>query len=52
MAHPDAEIIFGAVIHEKEEEGMAQGVRVTVIATGFDGSTAGTLFNLCPLRKI
>ena len=34
MAHPDAEIIFGAVINDKE--GAAQGVQVTVIATGFD----------------
>ena len=38
MAHPDAEIIFGAVINEKEED-KAQGVQVTVIATGFDPST-------------
>ena len=37
MAHPDAEIIFGAVINEKEED-AAQGVRVTVIATGFDSA--------------
>lgn len=36
MAHPDAEIIFGAVINEKGDK--TQGVRVTVIATGFDGS--------------
>ena len=34
MAHPDAEIIFGAVINEKGDK--TQGVRVTVIATGFD----------------
>ena len=32
IAHPDAEIIFGAVINEKE----TSGVHVTVIATGFD----------------
>ncbi len=31
IAHPDAEIIFGAVINEKEKS----GVYVTVIATGF-----------------
>lgn len=38
MAHPDAEIIFGAVINENEQESAAQGVQVTVIATGFDAS--------------
>ncbi len=36
MAHPDAEIIFGAVINENEDK--TQGVRVTVIATGFNNS--------------
>ena len=34
MAHPDAEIIFGAVINEKGDK--THGVQVTVIATGFD----------------
>lgn len=34
MAHADAEIIFGAVINENGDK--TQGVRVTVIATGFD----------------
>jgi len=34
MAHPSAEIIFGAVINEKGDN--THGVRVTVIATGFD----------------
>ncbi|HEV8662875.1 MAG TPA: cell division protein FtsZ [Candidatus Methylomirabilis sp.] len=33
-AHPDANIIFGAVIDEK----LSREVRVTVIATGFDGA--------------
>jgi cell division protein FtsZ len=32
VAHPDANIIFGAVIDDE----MADGVRVTVIAAGFD----------------
>ena len=32
IAHPDAEIIFGAVINKKEKS----GVHVTVIATGFE----------------
>ena len=36
MAHPDAEIIFGAVINENGDK--TQGVQVTVIATGFEGS--------------
>jgi cell division protein FtsZ len=31
-AHPDANIIFGAVI----DEGMGDDIRITVIATGFD----------------
>ena len=35
LAHPDAEIIFGAVIDEKE----TSGVHVTVIATGFERTT-------------
>lgn len=39
MAHPDAEIIFGAVINDKEEGVAHPGVQVTVIATGFDSST-------------
>ncbi len=34
-AHPDAEIIFGAVVDDKNTEDK---VRVTVIATGFDES--------------
>src|SRR5512139_2444308 len=33
-AHPDANIIFGAVI----DDSMIDQIRVTVIATGFDGS--------------
>jgi cell division protein FtsZ len=39
-AHPDANIIFGAVI----DETLSDEVRVTVVATGFDtaGSTAAT----------
>jgi cell division protein FtsZ len=32
-AHPDANIIFGAVI----DDSMLDSIRVTVIATGFDG---------------
>jgi cell division protein FtsZ len=34
VAHPDAQIIFGAVIDEQ----MENSIRVTVIATGFDDS--------------
>jgi cell division protein FtsZ len=36
-AHEDAKIIFGAVI----DESMANGVRITVVATGFDANTSG-----------
>ena len=35
-AHPDVNIIFGAVI----DEGMDDEIQITVIATGFEGSTA------------
>jgi cell division protein FtsZ len=35
-AHPDANIIFGAVI----DEALADEVRITVVATGFDSSDA------------
>ena len=35
-AHPDANIIFGAVI----DEALADEVRITVVATGFDSSGA------------
>jgi len=34
-AHPDVNIIFGAVI----DEGMDDEIQITVIATGFEGST-------------
>jgi cell division protein FtsZ len=34
-AHPEANIIFGAVI----DEALADEVRITVVATGFDNST-------------
>ncbi|MDI5943171.1 cell division protein FtsZ, partial [Micromonospora sp. DH15] len=34
-AHPDANIIFGAVI----DDALGDEVRVTVIAAGFDGGT-------------
>ncbi|MGY1906025.1 cell division protein FtsZ [Modestobacter sp. SYSU DS0902] len=37
-AHPDANIIFGAVI----DDALGDEVRVTVIAAGFDGGRAGT----------
>lgn len=36
-AHEDAKIIFGAVI----DESMANGVRITVVATGFDANSSG-----------
>jgi cell division protein FtsZ len=35
-AHPDVNLIFGAVIDEK----MGDEVRITVVATGFDGANA------------
>jgi cell division protein FtsZ len=35
-AHPEANIIFGAVI----DDALGDEVRVTVIAAGFDGGTA------------
>ncbi len=37
QAHEDANIIFGASV----EENMADAIKVTVIATGFDGASAG-----------
>jgi cell division protein FtsZ len=33
-AHPDVNLIFGAVIDEK----MGEDVRITVVATGFDNA--------------
>lgn len=38
-AHPDVNLIFGAVIDER----MGDELRITVIATGFDGSEPRTL---------
>ncbi|MEJ7714255.1 MAG: cell division protein FtsZ [Thermoleophilaceae bacterium] len=39
-ADQNSNIIFGAVV----DEGIGDGVRVTVIATGFDGPSGGSLF--------
>jgi cell division protein FtsZ len=39
-ADQNSNIIFGAVV----DDGMGDGVRVTVIATGFDGRSGGPLF--------
>jgi cell division protein FtsZ len=38
-AHPEANIIFGAVI----DDALGDEVRVTVIAAGFDGGTPGPM---------
>jgi len=35
MAHPDVNLIFGAVMDPEMEDGHVQ---ITVIATGFDGA--------------
>jgi cell division protein FtsZ len=37
-AHPDVNLIFGAVI----DENMGENLRVTVIATGFEGTSMGS----------
>ena len=39
-ADDNSNIIFGAVV----DDGLGDGVRVTVIATGFDGASGGPLF--------
>jgi cell division protein FtsZ len=39
-ADQNSNIIFGAVV----DDGLGDGVRVTVIATGFDGASGGQLF--------
>ena len=47
-AHPDANIIFGAVI----DDSLADEVRVTVIAAGFDGGTPPTRRSQPVTRKV
>ena len=50
-AHEDANIIFGAVLDEK----MKDGVKITVIATGFARSRRGALapwINGCLVRAV
>jgi cell division protein FtsZ len=47
-AHPDANIIFGAVI----DDTLADEVRVTVIAAGFDGGTPPTRRTQPVTRKV
>ena len=37
-AHPDVNLIFGAVI----DENMGENLRITVIATGFEGSSVSS----------
>ena len=44
-ADPEAQIIFGAVIDEQMEDGM----RVTVIATGFDDATVAAVSHAAPV---
>jgi len=46
-ADQDANIIFGAVI----DENMKDELRITVIATGFDGSGFNAIFNSDPIQK-
>lgn len=38
-AHPDVNLIFGAVI----DEGMGENLRITVIATGFEGTSLSSV---------
>jgi len=38
-AHPDVNLIFGAVI----DENMGENLRITVIATGFEGTSASSM---------
>ncbi len=40
-AHPDVNLIFGAVI----DENMGENLRITVIATGFEGTSISTSLN-------
>jgi cell division protein FtsZ len=40
-AHPDVNLIFGAVI----DENMGENLRITVIATGFEGTSIGSTIN-------
>ncbi|GAA2466796.1 cell division protein FtsZ [Winogradskya consettensis] len=47
-AHPDANIIFGAVI----DDALGDEVRVTVIAAGFDGGTPSYKPTEAPARKV
>jgi cell division protein FtsZ len=47
-AHPDANIIFGAVI----DDTLADEVRITVIAAGFDGGTPPTRRSQPVTRKV
>lgn len=46
-AHPDANIIFGAVI----DDALGDEVRVTVIAAGFDGGSPSYKPSEAPVRK-
>jgi cell division protein FtsZ len=47
-AHPEANIIFGAVI----DDALGDEVRVTVIAAGFDGGQPKTLSSLPPAAAV
>jgi cell division protein FtsZ len=46
-AHPDAQIIFGAVIDEQ----MGESIRVTVIATGFEESVLDDAYSAKPAMR-
>ncbi|MGH2591977.1 MAG: cell division protein FtsZ [Anaerolineae bacterium] len=46
-AHPDVNLIFGAVI----DENMSDSVRVTVIATGFEQASAGRRRSIATLQR-
>lgn len=46
-AHPDVNLIFGAVIDEK----MGEDLRVTVIATGFEGTSVNSAERVAEIRR-
>jgi cell division protein FtsZ len=46
-AHPDVNLIFGAVI----DESMGENLRITVIATGFEGTSLSSTMSKSELRR-
>ena len=46
-AHPDVNLIFGAVI----DEGMGENLRITVIATGFEGTSMSSAMKNTETRR-